>query len=313
MDYNDRKIIVAVPCYNEERTIEKVIEAFRRELPVAEIVIFDNNSTDRTAAVAINKGVKVITEKRQGKGWSVRSIFEKLDADIYIIVDGDDTYPAEEVHKLIELVLDEKADMVVGNRLKQNNRTIIRPLHWFGNYMISKIFNFIFGNNCQDVLSGFRVFNREFAKNIPLITRKFEIEVEMTFQALEYGYIIKEIPINYRKRPKGSFSKLHSFRDGYRIMLTMAMFLRDHKPHRLFTVISFVLFLCSIFLLNYACHFSDFFNVFSLLGTILLIGSLLIFMTGLILSAINTRFAEIRSIIRKNNRYFPPRGEMNHG
>lgn len=304
MYYSEKEIVVAIPCYNEEKTIEKVIDDFKKELPSARIVVFDNNSTDRTASIAASKGVKIIGEKRQGKGWVISSIFEKLDADIYLIVDGDDTYPAEEAHKLIGLVDSGKADMVVGNRLKQDNKGTIRPLHWFGNYMINRIFNVIFGNNCRDVLSGFRAFNREFAKNIPLITRKFEIEIELTFQALEHGYIVKEIPISYRKRPKGSFSKLSSFRDGYRIMLTMVMFLRDHKPHRLFTFASFALFLCSIFLLNHAGHFSSYFNIFSVLGAILLVGSLLIFITGLILSAINTRFSEIGSIIRKNNNYF---------
>lgn len=300
----DEEIVVAIPCYNEEKSVGKVIDDFRKETPSVEIVVFDNNSTDQTAAIAISKGVKVIREKRQGKGWVIRSIFEKINADIYVIVDGDDTYPVDEVHKLIDLIHSKKSDMAVGNRLRQGNKAAISPLHWFGNYMISSLFNVIFGSNCRDVLSGFRVFNREFVKNIPLSTRKFEIEVELTFQALEYGYIIKEIPISYRKRPKGSFSKLSSFRDGYRIILTMVMFLRDHKPHRLFSLVSFILIICSAFLFKHACCLSNFFNVFSALGIILSVGSLLIFFTGLILSAINARFAEISSIIKKNNNCF---------
>ncbi len=303
MSYKDKKIVVAIPCYNEEMSIKRVINGFQRELPQAEIVVFDNNSTDRTQEIAVAEGAKIIHEKKQGKGWVVRSIFEKLDADIYVMVDGDDTYPAEEVHKLIEPLLKDQADMVVGNRLGENNHNSIRPLHQFGNWFITSVLNLIFRTKYKDVLSGYRVFTKDVAKNIPLITMGFEIETELALQTLEHGYIVKEVPIMYRCRPQGSFSKLSSFSDGYRIMVTMAMLLRDHKPHHFFTFIFIVLGACSFLLIIYAYTLTRLLNVFLISGIILGVAAFLFLATGLILSAVNTRFAELSALIKKNN-YF---------
>jgi glycosyltransferase involved in cell wall biosynthesis len=266
---------------------------------MAQIVIFDNNCTDNTSAIAEKEGVKVTREKKQGKGWVTRAIFEKVDADIYVMVDGDDTYPAEYVHKLIEPILKEEADMVVGNRLKQGNYGAMRLSHCFGNLFITKTLNFVFRTNYQDVLSGYRVFNREFVKNIPLITMGFEIETELTLQALEHGYVIKELPIEYRSRPRGSVSKLSFFIDGYRIMVTIVMLLRDHKPHHLFTFIFIVFSLSSILFIAYAQTNKELFNIFSIVGIILMISAFLFLVSGLILSAVNTRFKELSSIIKK--------------
>ena len=299
MNHKNKKICVAIPCYNEEKTIKKVINDFQKELPMAEIVIFDNNCTDNTSAVAEKEGAKVIGEKKQGKGWVIRAIFEKVDADIYVMVDGDDTYPAEYAHKLIEPVLKDEADMVVGNRLKQGNYGGMRLSHHFGNLIITKTLNSVFRTDYQDVLSGYRVFNREFAKNIPLITMGFEIETELTLQALEHGYVVKELPVEYRSRPRGSVSKLNSFVDGYRIMVTIVMLLRDHKPHHLFTFIFIVFSLSSILFIAYAQANKELFNIFSIVGIILMISAFLFLVSGLILSAVNTRFKELSSIIKK--------------
>ncbi len=303
MNYTDKKIVVAIPCYNEEKTIKKVINDFRRELPLAKIVLFDNNSTDDTAGIGLGQGVQVIPEKRQGKGWVVRSIFEKLDADIYVLVDADATYLAEEVHKLIEPLLKEEADMVVGNRLSRKNTSAIRPLHQLGNWLITKTLNLIFRAKFQDVLSGYRVFTKEFVKNTPLITTGFEIETELTLQALEHGYIVKEVAIEYKNRLAGSISKLSTFGDGYQVMVTMAMLLRDHRPHHLFGFLSMVLGALSIFLIGHALRLGNTLSISLVLGIILMMLAFLFFSTGLILCAVNTRFAELRSIIKKNN-YF---------
>lgn len=303
MNFEDAKIAVAIPCYNEEKSIKKVINGFQKELPGAKIVVFDNNSTDRTQKIAVAEGAKIIHEKRQGKGWVVRSICERLDADIYVMVDGDDTYPAEEVHKLIAPILNDEADMVVGNRLGQDNHNSIRHLHQFGNWCITGTLNLIFRADYKDVLSGYRAFTKDVAKNIPLITVGFEIETEFALQALEHGYIVKEVPIRYGSRPQGSLSKLSSFSDGYRIMVTMAMLLRDHKPHHFFTFIFVILGACSSSLLIYAYTLTTLLNVFLIIGIILGIAAFLFLVTGLILSAVNTRFAELSAIIRKNN-YF---------
>jgi len=299
-NYEGRKITVAIPCYNEEKTIKKVINDFQTQLPSAEIVVFDNNCKDNTPFIAVKEGARVIREKKQGKGWVVRAIFEKIDADILCLVDGDNTYPAEDVHKLIEPIINNDADMTVANRLKQNDRDAMRLLHQFGNLLITKTLNFIFRSAYRDVLSGYRVFSREFVKNIPLITEGFEIETELTLQALEHGYIVKEIPVEYRSRPQGSVSKLNSFIDGYRIMVTIAMLLRDHKPQHFFSFIFIVFGLCASFLIGYGYNFKEAFNVFFISGITLMILAFLFFVTGLILSAVNTRFKEISCVIKKN-------------
>lgn len=303
MDYKGKKIIVAIPCYNEEKAIKKVINAFKMELPSAEIIVFDNNSKDKTVEIALKEGVKVIHEKRQGKGWVVRSVFEKLAADIYVIIDGDDTYPVDKVHKLIGPVLKGEADMVVGSRLDQFEDKAFKKINHFGNWLITKTLNLIFRTNYRDVLSGYRVFNKEFAKNIPLITRGFEIETEISLQALEHGYIIKEIPIQYRKRLEGSYSKLSPFKDGYRIMVTILMLLRDHQPQQLFSLIFVFLSTVSAALICYAYTLKNLLNGYLIAGIISLIIAFLFFVTGLILSAINTRFREVNAILKKDVYY----------
>lgn len=236
------KIAVLIPCYNEEMTIEKVIKDFKKELPEADIYVYDNNSKDKTAEIARNNGAIVKHEYRQGKGNVVRSMFRDIEADIYVMVDGDDTYPAEEVHKLIEPIRNKEADMVIGDRLtngtyKQENK---RPFHRFGNNIVKNSINKLFKTNLKDIMTGYRVFNKMFVKNMPVMSPKFEIETEMTLHALDKKFIIKEIPITYRDRPSGSFSKLNTIKDGIKVMETIIKMLKDIKPRQFFWWISFV-------------------------------------------------------------------------
>lgn len=234
------KIAVLIPCYNEEITIGKVIKSFKKELTDADIYVYDNNSKDKTAQIARDNGAIVRHEYRQGKGNVVRSMFRDIDADIYVMVDGDNTYPAEEVHKLIEPVVNNQADMVIGDRLtngtyqKENKR----KFHEFGNNLVKKAINVAFRANLKDIMTGYRVFNKFFVKNMPVLSPKFEIETEMSLHALDKKFIIKEIPIEYRDRPEGSESKLNTISDGIKVMKTIVKMFKDFKPRQFFWTIS---------------------------------------------------------------------------
>ena len=230
------KTAVLIPCYNEELTIEKVIKDFKKELPEAEIYVYDNNSKDKTAQIAKENGAIVRCEYRPGKGNVVRSMFRDIDADIYVMADGDDTYPAEEVHKLIEPVVKGEADMVIGDRLtngtyqKENKR----HFHEFGNNLVKKAINVAFKTNLKDIMTGYRVFNKIFVKNMPVLSPKFEIETEMSLHALDKKFIIKEIPIVYRDRPEGSESKLNTVSDGMKVIKRIIKMFKDFKPRQFF-------------------------------------------------------------------------------
>ena len=216
------KTAVLIPCYNEELTIEKVIKDFRKELPDADIYVYNNNSKDKTAEIAKRNGAIVKDEYRQGKGNVVRSMFYDIDADIYVMVDGDDTYPAEFVHKLIEPVVNGEADMAIGDRLSNGTyqKENKRHFHEFGNNLVKKGINVLFKTNLKDIMTGYRVFNKKFVKNMPVMSPKFEIETEMSLYALDKKFIIKEIPIIYRDRPEGSESKLITVSDGMKVKTT---------------------------------------------------------------------------------------------
>lgn len=236
------KTAVLIPCYNEEITIEKVIKDFKRELPDADIYVYNNNSKDKTAEIAVKNGAIVRNEYRQGKGNVVRSMFREIDADIYVMVDGDDTYPAEEVHKLIEPVVNGEADMVIGDRLtngtyqKENKR----HFHEFGNNLVKKSINVAFKTDLRDIMTGYRVFNKMFVKTMPVMSPKFEIETEMSLHALDKKFIIKEIPIVYRDRPEGSSSKLNTVSDGIKVLKTIIKMFKDFKPRQFFWIISLI-------------------------------------------------------------------------
>ena len=237
------KIAVLIPCYNEELTIEKVVKDFKKELPDADIYVYDNNSKDKPAEIAKNAGAIVKHEYRQGKGNVVRSMFRDIDADIYVMVDGDDTYPAEFVHELIKPIRDGQADMTIGDRLsngtyQEENK---RKFHEFGNNLVKKGINMLFDTKLKDIMTGYRVFNKIFVKNMPVMTPKFEIETEMTLYALDKKYIIKEIPIIYRDRPEGSESKLNTVSDGIKVVKTIFNMFKDYKPFQFFGIIALIL------------------------------------------------------------------------
>ena len=235
MDINNKaKIVILIPCLNEEITIGKVIHDFQDAIPEAKIIVFDNNSTDRTAAIVRECGAEVIPESCPGKGHVVASMFRKVDADYYVIVDGDDTYSAEHVRKLLEPVMKEQADMAVAVRLAEYTATSFRPLHVFGNNLVRRLVNWIFKSNLADIMSGYRVFSRELVQSIPILSSGFEVETEMTIRILDYGFRIKEVPLPYRERPEGSVSKLRTFHDGFRVLAEIARIAKAYKPFTFF-------------------------------------------------------------------------------
>ena len=235
MDINNKaKIVILIPCLNEEITIGKVIHDFQDAIPEAKIIVFDNNSTDRTAAIVRECGAEVIPESRPGKGHVVASMFRKVDADYYVIVDGDDTYSAEHVRKLLEPVMKEQADMAVAVRLAEYTATSFRPLHVFGNNLVRRLVNWIFKSNLSDIMSGYRAFSRELVQSIPILSSGFEVETEMTIRILDYGFRIKEVPLPYRERPEGSVSKLRTFHDGFRVLAEIARIAKAYKPFTFF-------------------------------------------------------------------------------
>ena len=240
------KTAVLIPCYNEAMTIEKVVADFRRELPDATIYVYDNNSTDSTAEIARRAGAIVKREYRQGKGNVVRSMLRDIDADCYLMVDGDDTYPAESAREMCRLVED-GADMVIGDRLSSTYFTENkRPFHNEGNRLVRFLINRIFQSDIHDIMTGYRALSRTFAKNFPIISRNFEIETEMTIHALDKNFLIRELKIDYRDRQEGSHSKLNTYLDGMKVVATVFMMFRDYRPLKFFSLISALLLLLAI-------------------------------------------------------------------
>ncbi|GLG00858.1 glycosyl transferase [Alicyclobacillus hesperidum subsp. aegles] len=242
------RIAVLIPCYNEELTIGKVIADFRRELPDADIYVYDNNSRDRTADIARAAGAIVRREVRQGKGNVVRSMFRDIDADIYVMIDGDDTYPAEFVHDLIQPVAAGEADMSIGDRHSDGSYSSEnkRPFHNFGNQFVKALINRLFRSQLRDIMTGYRVFNRRFAKTMPIQSEGFEIETEMTLHALDKRFRIIEIPIRYRDRPPGSESKLNTVSDGIRVLKTVFWIFKDYKPLAFFGTVALLFFIAGL-------------------------------------------------------------------
>ena len=224
------RVAVLIPCFNEEITIADVVRQFQTELPNALVCVFDNNSTDRSAERARASGAHVIHEPRRGKGFVVQSIFRHIDADVYVLVDGDATYPAAEVHSIIAPIAAGEADMVVGSRLHAQSRSEFKHLNRRANRLVLFILRVVFGVRLTDVLSGYRAFNRPFVKNLALFGGGFEIETELTIKAVARGYRILEVPVNLVGRPAGSHSKIHFFRDGMLILTTILTLFRDYKP-----------------------------------------------------------------------------------
>lgn len=240
------KIAVLIPCYNESQTIEKVVRDYKAALPEAEIYVYDNNSTDGTDELARKAGAIVRYERRQGKGNVIRSMFRDIDADCYLMIDGDDTYPAENAREMCDLVLSKNADMVVGDRLSSTyfseNK---RPFHNLGNKMVRFFINKLFKVNVKDIMTGYRAFNYEFVKGFPVLSRGFEIETEMTIHAVDKNFHLVEIPVNYKDRPEGSVSKLNTFSDGFKVLRTIARLFEQYKPFAFFSIVSVVLWILS--------------------------------------------------------------------
>lgn len=243
------KIAVLIPCYNEAKTIKKVVEDFKKTVPEAVIYVYDNNSTDGTASAAREAGAVVRYEYKQGKGNVIRRMFREIDAQCYIMTDGDDTYPVEPVPKMIRLVLEKNADMVVGDRLSSTYFTENkRPFHNFGNSLVRKSINTLFKSDIKDIMTGLRAFSYSFVKTFPVLSKGFEIETEMTIHAIDKNMLVENVVVDYRDRAIGSQSKLNTYTDGIKVLKTILRLYKDYKPMRFFGWVSFVLiFIAAVF------------------------------------------------------------------
>ena len=241
------KIAVLIPCYNESKTIEKVVKDFKKTLPDATIYVYDNNSTDGTDKIAMNAGAVVRYEYQQGKGNVMRRMFREIDAECYIMADGDDTYPAEAALEMARLVLEKNVDMVVGDRLsstyfEQNDR----PFHNFGNVLVRKLINTLFKSNIRDIMTGYRAFSYQFVKTFPILSKGFEIETEMSIHAIDKNLAIENVVIDYRDRPEGSVSKLNTYSDGIKVIWTILKLFKNYKPFAFFGIIALLLTIISL-------------------------------------------------------------------
>ena len=243
----NKEIAVLIPCYNESKTIEKVVKDYKKALPEATIYVYDNNSSDGTDEIAKKAGAIVKYEYKQGKGNVIRSMFRDIDADCYLMIDGDDTYPAEHAREMCDYILNGQADMVIGDRLsstyfKENKR----PFHNFGNVLVRGLINTLFKSKVKDIMTGYRAFSYEFVKTFPVLSKGFEIETEMTIHSLDKNLLLKEIPVDYRDRPAGSESKLNTVSDGIKVLKTIARLFKEYKPMIFFGLISLLFFIISL-------------------------------------------------------------------
>lgn len=303
-----KKIAVLIPCYNESKTIKKVIDDFKKELPEANIYVYDNNSTDGTDVIAKKAGAKVKYEYRQGKGNVIRSMFRNIDADCYLMTDGDDTYSAKHARKMCDLILENKADMVIGDRLsstyfKENKR----PFHNFGNRIVRWLINKLFNNNIKDIMTGYRAFSYDFVKGFPITSKGFEIETEMTIHAVDKNFMLKEIPIEYKDRPKGSISKLNTYKDGFKVLKTIAILFKEYKPAVFFNLLAFIFLLVScvlglpVFLEYFKTGLVPRFPTLIVSGVFLSI-SLLLWISGIILQVIVKKHKQLYEILLNQGR-----------
>ncbi len=237
------KIAVLIPCYNEEQTIGKVVKDFKRELPEAAIYVYDNNSKDKTALIAKENGAIVKKEYKQGKGNVIRRMFREIDAEAYIMVDGDDTYPAENAREMVDMIFNHNADMVVGDRLSSTyfveNK---RPFHNFGNSIVRLSINKLFKTDIKDIMTGYRAFSYQFVKTFPVLSNGFEIETEMTIHAADKNLQVDNVIVNYRDRPEGSESKLNTISDGTKVLFKILSLYKTYKPLAFFSILSFIFF-----------------------------------------------------------------------
>jgi glycosyltransferase involved in cell wall biosynthesis len=258
MEKNMNKVAVLIPCYNESKTIEKVIGDLKKVLPNADIYVYDNNSTDDTDKIARNAGAIVRYEHRQGKGNVIRTMFREINADCYIMIDGDDTYPAECAKEMVSLVLNDGVDMVIGDRLSSTYFTENKRLfHNSGNVIVRNLVNKFFGGNITDIMTGYRAFSPIFVKSFPVLSKGFEIETEMSIHALDKNLSLKSIPVAYRDRPDGSESKLSTYKDGMKVILTIFRLYKDYKPFYFFGILSaIVAFFSMVLFISILLEFS---------------------------------------------------------
>ena len=243
------KIAVLIPCYNESKTIEQVVKDYKNALPEADIYVYDNNSTDGTDEIARKAGAIVRYERKQGKGNVIRSMFREIEADCYLMIDGDDTYPAESAREMCNYVLNDNVDMVIGDRLSSTYFTENkRAFHNFGNRIVRWSINTIFRSKINDIMTGYRAFSYQFAKSYPVLSKGFEIETEMTIHAIDKNFTLKEIPVQYRDRPAGSVSKLNTYKDGVKVIKTIATLFKEYKPGLFFNIISLLIFIIAAIL-----------------------------------------------------------------
>ncbi len=297
------KIAVIIPCYNESKTIEKVVKDYKNALPEADIYVYDNNSSDGTDKIAEKAGAIVRYETKQGKGNVIRTMFREIDADCYLMVDGDDTYPAESAREMCNYVLENNVDMVIGDRLSstyfQENK---RPFHNFGNKLVENLINKIFKSNIVDIMTGYRAFSYNFAKTFPILSKGFEIETEMTIHAIDKNFTLKEVPVQYRDRPAGSESKLNTVSDGVKVVKTIATLFKEYRPSMFFNIVGSIVLLISIIMAIPV--FVEYFQTglvpkypTLIVSSILLVISLLLYAVGIILQVIVKKHRQLFEIL----------------
>ena len=306
----DKKIAVLIPCYNESMTIEKVLKDYKKALPNADIYVYDNNSTDGTDKIAKKAGAIVRYEYRQGKGNVIRTMFREIDADCYLMIDGDDTYPSENAKEMCDLVLSGRADMVIGDRLSSTyfseNK---RPFHNFGNRIVRFLINFLFKNKVKDIMTGYRAFSKEFVKGFPVLSKGFEIETEMTIHAVDKNFKLVEVPVDYRDRPKGSVSKLNTYSDGIKVIRMIATLFKEYKPFYFFGLFALLfLILALIFGIPVVVEYFKIGLVprfpTLIVASIFLVLSMLLWITGIILEVIVKKHKQLYELylnLRKDN------------
>ena len=310
-----KKIAVLIPCYNESKTIEKVVKDYKEVLPEAYIYVYDNNSSDGTDKIAKKAGAIVKYEYRQGKGNVIRSMFRDIDADCYLMIDGDDTYPKENAREMCNLVLEGKADMVIGDRLSSTYFTENkRPFHNFGNKIVRFLINKIFKNNVKDIMTGYRAFSYEFVKGFPVLSKGFEIETEMTIHAVDKNYKLVEVPVTYRDRPEGSVSKLNTYSDGIKVLKTIGTLFKEYRPSLFFNIIAFLFLIVAIIL-----GIPPFYEYFKtglvmrfpslIVSGIFLVISILLCITGIILQVIVKKHRQLYEILLTNTVYNSNKGD----
>jgi len=304
----DKKIAVLIPCYNESKTIEKVVKDYKKALPEADIYVYDNNSSDDTDKIAKKAGAIVKYEHRQGKGNVIRTMFKEIDADCYLMIDGDDTYPAENAREMCDYVLNDNVDMVIGDRLSstyfEENK---RPFHNTGNKLVRGLINSLFKSNVRDIMTGYRAFSYDFVKTFPVLSKGFEIETEMTIHALDKNMQLKEIPIEYRDRPEGSVSKLNTFSDGFKVLKTIGRLFKEYKPTIFFGLIGLLFLIISlcfgvpVFVDYFKTGLVERFPTLIFSGFMLMI-SILSFVCGIILEVVVKKHRQLFELILINTK-----------